>query len=320
MPSTTQRKIQRKYIVRATRNAASMAPILKAQKPRTRNLRLPVHDVAKTANLTSKVKIKPEKKIAHYKKFTTSSPFPGFKRPSPQECREAHRILSASHGERDPTATTVMNADGMDRPTVFADPLDGLVYAILCQATNERNAIRQVQAMIEEYGSWTDYHAISERGESKLQDALSCGGLHVRKAKFIMSLLRQVKSRHGVYSLNHLWPLEDEQVMEEFLSYNGVGPKTASCVIALTLNRQKFVVDTHIYRITGFLGWRPIHATPEQARAHLERKIPDEFKYSLHLLFITHGRECPECKAGSKSTGSCRLRKAFRDLMPDSAS
>lgn len=89
------------------------------------------------------------------------------------------------------------------------------------------------------------YNTISKRGESKLEDVLSYGGLHARKAKFIMSILRQVKSRHGVYSLNHLWPLDDEQVME-FLSYNGVGPKTASYVVALTLNKHRFVVDTHV--------------------------------------------------------------------------
>ncbi|KAK4868504.1 hypothetical protein LT330_007230 [Penicillium expansum] len=296
-----------------------MARILKAQKPRARNLGLPYHDVAKTTATTLTVKIKPVKKITQYKRFTTSSPFPDYKRPSPQECKKAHRILVASHGERDPTATNAMNADGFDRPTVFTDPLDGLVYGLLCQATNERNAIRQVQAMVKEYGSWTDYNVISDGGEATLRDVLSCGGLHVRKAKFIMSILHQVKSRHGVYSLNHLWPLDDEEVMEEFLSYNGVGPKTASCVIALTLKRQRFVVDTHIYRITGFLGWRPMHATPEEARAHLERRIPDDFKYSLHLLFITHGRECPECKTGSKITGRCNLRKAFRDLVPDLA-
>ena len=171
--------------------------------------------------------------------------------------------------------------------------------------------------MTEEYESWTDYNAISKSGEIKIQDVLSCGGLHVRKAKFIISILRQVKSRHGIYSVNHLWPLEDERAMEEFLRYDGVGSKTASCVLTLTLNRQRFVVDTHIFRITGFLGWRPSSATPEQARAHLEAKIPDDFKYSLHLVFITHGRECPQCKAGAKLTERCSLRRAFRDLAPE---
>lgn len=296
-----------------------MARVLKAQKPHTLKSARPYHAITKASDTVIKENVQIDKKITQYKKFATDSPFPDYNRPSPQECREAHRILVATHGERDPTATNAMNADGMDRPTVFADPLDGLIYGILCQATNERNAIRQIQAMNKEYGSWTNYDAISSNGETKLGDVLSCGGLHVRKAKFIMSILSQVKSRHGIYSLGHLWSLDDEQVMEEFLSFNGVGPKTASCVTALTLNRQRFVVDTHIHRITGFLGWRPMHATPDEARAHLEKRIPDDLKYSLHLLFITHGRECSDCKAGSKPTGSCELRKILLGHLRHSA-
>lgn len=288
-----------------------MAPILRRKKPQSLGSRPHIHQALRTTDHVSKAKTTPTKKVTEYQQFTTTSPFPKFPCPSLQECEDAHSILAALHGEREPEAANAMNADGMDRPTVFPDPLDGLVYGLLCQATNERNAIRQVQAMIEEYGSWTDYEAIVKRGQIVLQDVLSCGGLHVRKAKFILSILRQVKTRHNVYSLNHLWPLDDDQVVEELLTYDGVGPKTASCVTALTLKRQRFVVDTHIFRITGFLGWRPAHATAEQARAHLERKIPDRFKYSLHLLFITHGRECPECKAGAKSTGKCKLRAAF---------
>ncbi|KAJ6113427.1 Base excision DNA repair protein [Penicillium sp. IBT 18751x] len=269
--------------------------------------------ITQFTNRPSTPKTKATKKWDQYSEFAKRSPFPDFHRPSSQECYEAHRILAKLHGDRNPTATDAMNADGIDRPSVFKDPLDGLIYGILCQATNERNAIRQIQSMNDEYGSWTNYNDIVNNGETKLQGALACRGLHLRKSKFIMSILHQVKARHDSYTLNHLWPLEDEQVMEEFLSYDGVGPKTASCVLALTLNRERFVVDTHIYRITGFLGWRPMHATAEQARAHLETKIPDDLKYALHLLFITHGRECPACKAGGKPTHKCELREAFRD-------
>jgi len=32
----------------------------------------------------------------------------------------------------------------------------------------------------------------------------------------------------------------------------------------------------------------------------------------LHILLVTHGKRCDECKAGGKNGGSCELRKAFR--------
>jgi endonuclease III len=40
--------------------------------------------------------------------------------------------------------------------------------------------------------------------------------------------------------------------------------------------------------------------------------IPDEHKYPLHVLLISHGKRCDECKAGGKNLGKCELRKAFR--------
>ncbi|KAJ6004301.1 DNA glycosylase [Penicillium canescens] len=231
---------------------------------------------------------RPSKKWVQYERFATWTAFPDHYRPSTNECKLAHDTLAALHGDRDPAAANAMNADGFDPPSTFSDPLDGLVYAVLCQATNERNAIRQVLGQIIK--------------------PLST----VARPNFGMCF--PVKTEHDLYSLNHLGSLEDEEGMKVLLSYNGVGPKTASCVLAMTLQRQKFVVDTHIYRITGRLGWRPMQATAEEARAHLETRIPDEHKYALHLLFITHGRECPHCKAGKTKNDHCPFQKKMRDL------
>ncbi|KAL4885958.1 DNA glycosylase [Aspergillus karnatakaensis] len=204
-----------------------------------------------------------------------------------------------------------MNADGVDRPTRFPDVLHGLIYGVLCQATNEQNAIRQVHSLDKTYGSWTNFAAIAKAGEPKLKDALACGGLHERKSRMIIKILQQVKSKHQSYTLKHLFCASDSEAMEDLLSYYGVGPKTASCVLALTLQRQRFVVDTHIYRLTGELGWRPPKASAEHARAHLEFMIPDDLKYSLHLLFISHGRECPRCRAGGDRHYDCELMRGI---------
>ncbi|KAK1146552.1 hypothetical protein N8T08_002982 [Aspergillus melleus] len=216
------------------------------------------------------------KKWDAYRRLGGQSPFPHFPRPPPAECRLAHLILADLHGDRDPLAGNAMAADGMDRPCVFPDVLDGLLYGALCQATNENNAIRQVSNMKHVCGDWTNYEAIVRNGDSALQQALQCDGLHVRKSQLAMEISQQVKAAHGTYSLSHLPHAEDDDAMKELLSYNGVGPNTASCVLALTLQRSRFVVDTRIHRITGYLGWRPKEATAEQARAHLECKIPDQ--------------------------------------------
>lgn len=54
---------------------------------------------------------------------------------------------------------------------------------------------------------------------------------------------------------------------------------------------------TFQFRITKALGWVPPKANREQAFAHLDARVPEALKYSLHTLIITHGRKCSNCAA-----------------------
>lgn len=162
------------------------------------------------------------------------------------------------------------------------------------------------------YGSSDAWEEIVQGGQEKLQEAIKCGGLSQVKSRVILKILGQVYDKYGVYSLDHLHAAETGDAMQELLSFDGVGPKTASCVLLFCLGREDFAVDTHVWRITGLLGWRPTKASREQTYFHLNKRIPDEDKYGLHILLVTHGKRCAECKAGGRVTGACELRKAFK--------
>ena len=162
------------------------------------------------------------------------------------------------------------------------------------------------------YGSSDNWEAVVAGGQAKLEESIRCGGLSMVKSKVILKILEQAKERYGTYSLDHLHKASTEDAMEELLGFDGVGPKTASCVLLFCLGRDDFAVDTHVHRITGLLGWRPKTASREQTYHHLQRRIPDEDKYALHILLVTHGKRCDECKAGGRNSGKCELRRAFR--------
>lgn len=107
-------------------------------------------------------------------------------------------------------------------------------------------------------------------------------------------------------SLNHLHSLSTEQAMVEMVKYPGIGPKTAACVLLFCLQRPCFAVDTHIFRISKWLNWvPPTKASEVTTFSHLEVRIPDHLKYSLHQLLIRHGKTCPRCRAitGQSSAG-----------------
>ncbi|KAI0196936.1 DNA glycosylase [Astrocystis sublimbata] len=254
------------------------------------------------------------KKLKTFTQFAAArqSPFPNFPRPLPAECVRAHQILTSLHGPRTrpPSLTAPSSRAGCgDSPSV----LDALVRTILSQNTSNANSSRAKLAMDTAYASSDAWSAIVSGGQEKLRDVISSGGLAVVKSRVITNLLVETHTRYGTYSLDHLFTASDSEAMEELLSFKGVGPKTASCVLLFCLRRDNFAVDTHVYRITGLLGWRPVDGvcSRDQTHAHLDARIPDAEKYGLHILLVTHGRVCEECRAGGKSAGKCELRRAF---------
>lgn len=119
------------------------------------------------------------------------------------------------------------------------------------------------------------------------------------------------KAEQDVISLDHLHLLPSDAAFNKLIEYPGIGPKTASCVLLFCLQRPSFAVDTHVFRLTKWLGWvPPDKATRNSTYAHLDIKIPDELKYPLHYLLIKHGKACGWCsaKAGAKDrVGKCPL-------------
>ncbi|ELR07961.1 hypothetical protein VC83_00055 [Pseudogymnoascus destructans] len=105
-----------------------------------------------------------------------------------------------------------------------------------------------------------------------------------------------------ILSLQYMHGLTPDEAMEEFTKYPGIGVKTASCVILFCLRRPSFAVDTHIFRLCRWLKWIPEKATRDSAFSHCEVRVPNEYKYSLHQLFIRHGRTCGRCRASTSET------------------
>ena len=204
-----------------------------------------------------------------------------------------------------------------------------------------------------------DWEAVRIAPQKEVFEAIKSGGLADVKSKHIQQILNMVKEENeadrqkaaegktdegdntpakqardeevskasgGVLSLDHLHTMHDQQAMEHLLRYPGIGPKTASCVLLFCMQRPSFAVDTHVFRLTRWLGWVPTDAQArgmwkrgecksrvvgrESAYAHMETRVPDELKYPLHYLLIRHGKECGWCsaKAGKdQKVGTCPL-------------
>ena len=209
-----------------------------------------------------------------------------------------------------------MKAHRNDRTTENAQPspcggssdvVEALIETVLSQNTSARNYTAAKRNLDDVFGR-NNFAAIAQAPSSQIVDAIRTGGLANKKAATIQKLLNSIHAKHGSYSLQHLTGKEysDEDVMEELVSYEGVGPKTASCVLMFCLERESFPVDTHVFRLSKLLGWVPTKSNRISAQAHLDVRIPGELKYGLHVLMIAHGRRCSGCK--NRSRGACSLK------------
>ncbi|APA11794.1 hypothetical protein SS1G_05292 [Sclerotinia sclerotiorum 1980 UF-70] len=101
----------------------------------------------------------------------------------------------------------------------------------------------------------------------------------------------------NMLSIDYIHALDKPAAMDVLMDLPGIGVKTAACVALFCLGRPSFAVDTHVWRHCKWLGWVPEGATRDQTFSHCEVRIPDHLKYSLHQLFLRHGKTCGRCRA-----------------------
>lgn len=176
------------------------------------------------------------------------------------------------------------------------DPIAVLVATVLSQNTNGVNSSRAYRAMREAFPKWED---VIEASLGKLEKVLRPGGLARTKSKRIQKMLRSIAAR-GSFSLRHLEKMSVEEAEGELRSFDGVGPKTARCVLLFAFAKDAFPVDTHIERILKRLGLVPPGMSAEKIHESVQPLVPKGRFLSLHLNLIAHGRAVchprnPEC-------------------------
>jgi endonuclease-3 len=231
---------------------------------------------------------------------------------------EVFQLLSKAHRTHDPVRKPpVASSNSAQTCGSVLNVIEALIGTILSQNTSGKNSSRAKAALDAAFGR-NNFAAISGAPRDELVEAIRSGGLANKKAATIQNILLSIKTRHGEYSLQHLGAVEagkrmtDDEIMKELLSYDGVGPKTASCVLLFCLGRDSFAVDTHVFRLSKVLGWVPPQADRILTQAHLDLRVPGELKYGLHVLMIQHGRVCRGCKT-SASRESCVLKTYLKE-------
>jgi endonuclease III len=194
---------------------------------------------------------------------------------------------------------------GPRKLTPGGEPVATLVSTILSQNTSDINTERAFASLRQQFPTWDD---VVGADTNDVADAIRSGGLANRKAPRIQDALEEIHERYGDFSLDELRDMPLEDAKHALVTIDGVGPKTAACVLLFALGRPALPVDTHVYRVAMRLGLIDERTTPTKAHETLEAMMEGDADriYRFHVEMIAHGRAI--CVARKPKCQICPLR------------
>ena len=136
--------------------------------------------------------------------------------------------------------------------------------------------------------------SLADADREELAEVIRPAGLYNRKSRLLVDAAAEVVESFGGDDGFDAFVREADPaaVRRRLLDVDGVGPKTADCVLLFSGGRGGvFPVDTHVHRIARRMGLAPPDADHEGVRAALERDVPAEKCGFGHTATIQFGRE-----------------------------
>jgi endonuclease-3 len=177
-----------------------------------------------------------------------------------------------------------------------------LIGTILSQNTSNANSAAGYRQLRRRFKSWNQ---VADAEIDDIERHIRVSGLSKQKAPRIRQILREIRAERGRIDLQFLRDLEEQAAYEYLTKFEGVGPKTANCVLLFAFGKPLFPVDTHIHRIARRMQLIGPKATAEEAHDILKPMIAPRDRYAMHVLLIEHGRRT--CKAINPRCGNCVL-------------
>lgn len=196
----------------------------------------------------------------------------------------------------------IEKAYGRIPPFRRSDPVDETVRTVLSQNTSDKNSVPAFNALKAYFGAW---EKVLKADARMIAGVIKHAGLANIKAKRIKEVLSEIKRREGEITLARLGRMSLEESVDYLRSINGIGPKTASCVLLFSFNKPIMPVDTHIFRVAKRLGIIDDKESIEEAHKDLTKIVPPALIYRFHLGLIEHGRRT--CKAVRPLCRACVL-------------
>lgn len=190
------------------------------------------------------------------------------------------------------------------RPTLgnYRDPVREMLYILLSAKTTERLYRRAYRAM---KASFPHLHDLARASVDEIEPCIRGAGLSRKRAKQVKGIAERLLRDFGDNPAPMLRKLEAEQVFRYLVSLPGVGPKSAFCIMAMSLDADVFAVDANVHRVARRLGALPSRLKHYEAQNRLPALIPNGRSRDLHVGLVVHGRQV--CVPRNPKCSSCVL-------------
>ena len=177
-----------------------------------------------------------------------------------------------------------------------------MVGAVLTQNTSWNNVesaienLRDVDAL--------SIGAIHQMSDEELAETIRPAGYYRLKARRLKNLVTMVVQQHDG-SLDSLFGQATDDLREQLLRVNGIGPETADSIALYAAEKPTFVVDAYTARVFKRHGW----LEPEAGYYEIQQRFHDDLPrddvplfQEYHALIVQVGKRfckpqpmCDEC-------------------------
>lgn len=175
----------------------------------------------------------------------------------------------------------------------FSSPYELLVAVILsAQCTDKR--VNEVTKNL--FAIANTPEKMVKLGESNLEKIIYSCGFYKNKAKNIINMSKKLIDNYNSTVPNNL---------EQLVSLDGVGRKTANVVMSTAFNKDAIAVDTHVFRVSNRLGLtNSLDAFTSEKQ--LMQVLPKNIWSDMHYKLVLFGRY--NCKSRNPSCDGCQLK------------
>ncbi len=196
---------------------------------------------------------------------------------------EIIKILRATSLEwREPIVTEIAHSS--------RDPFKVLISTIISLRTKDevtREASERLYKLAE------TPEEILQLKKKKIEKAIYPAGFYRNKAKTILNISKDIIKKYD-------GRVPDD--LDELLTLNGVGRKTANLVLTQGYSLPGICVDTHVHRISNRIGYVSTK-NPKDTEFALREKLPEEYWIEYNDLLVAFGQNI--CKPISPMGSQC---------------